>query len=165
MNKDECIKMYKTFVQPYFLYAIEVWGHSIQSDNDILVKLQSKILRILLHTHRSKDAWTHTEGHVKEIRELYNVVIKKLCMKHHFKMLPNNFSQNIMPDYNDCQLGKKISRISLEHMYDYQTNKKLSSTIFKDKCINIWNSLPFDVKVLPYLSGKETMHKALKIIK
>ena len=157
--------MYKTFVQPYFLYAIEVWGHSIQSDNDILVKLQSKVLRILLNTHRSQDAWTHTEGYVKEIRELYNGVIKKLCMKHHFRMLPNNFSQNIMPDYNDSQLGNKISRISLEHMYDYQTNKNLSSTAFKDKCIDIWNSLPFDIKMLPYLSGKETIYKALKIIK
>ena len=26
MNDNDCIKMYKTFIEPYFLYAIEVWG-------------------------------------------------------------------------------------------------------------------------------------------
>ena len=49
MNNEECIKMYKTFIQPYFLYALEAWGHSIQSDNDLLVKVQSKVLRILFN--------------------------------------------------------------------------------------------------------------------
>ena len=40
MNDNDCIDMYKTFIEPYFLYAIEAWGHSIQSENDALVKLQ-----------------------------------------------------------------------------------------------------------------------------
>ena len=56
MTENECINMYKTFIQPYFLYGIEIWGHAVKSDNDILIKLQSKIVRILLGCKRSKDA-------------------------------------------------------------------------------------------------------------
>ena len=31
MTEQECINMYRTFIQPYFLYAIEVWGNTVQS--------------------------------------------------------------------------------------------------------------------------------------
>ena len=86
MNENDCIKMYKTFVQPYFLYAIEAWGYSMQSDNDILVKAQSKALRILFDSHRTTDAWKYTNGKIKDVRNLYTTVIKKLCMKHHYGM-------------------------------------------------------------------------------
>ena len=44
MDEKEITKMYKTFIQPYFLYAIEVWGHTVQSHNDMLSKLQSRVL-------------------------------------------------------------------------------------------------------------------------
>ena len=82
MNKDECTKMYKTFIQPYFLYSIEVWGHTIQAENDILVKLQSKVLRILFNCKRSQDAWKHSNGNISSIKDLYKITIQKLCMKH-----------------------------------------------------------------------------------
>ena len=42
MEEKEVIKMYKAFIQPYFLYGIEVWGHSVKSEKDILLRLQSK---------------------------------------------------------------------------------------------------------------------------
>ena len=70
--------MYKTFIQPYFLYAMEVWGHTIKSDKDILVKLQSKVLRILFNCYRTADAWRYGNGHITDIRSLYKIVIKKL---------------------------------------------------------------------------------------
>ena len=89
---------------------------------------------------------------MKDVRSLYRTVIKKICMKHHFGMLPINFSLNIMPDFNVSQLENKISRISLEHMYDYKKGTNLLSTQFKKNCIDIWNSLQFDIKALPYMS-------------
>ena len=64
MNNGDCIKMYKTFIQPYFLYAIEIWGHTLSSKLDILNKLQSKALRILFNCKRSEDAWRHSEGQI-----------------------------------------------------------------------------------------------------
>ena len=78
MSQSECINMYKTFVQPYFLYSIEVWGHTIHPENDILVKLQSKILRILFNCKRTTDAWQYCSGKIISIEKLYANSIKKL---------------------------------------------------------------------------------------
>ena len=164
LNTQDCIRMYKTFIQPHFTYAIEAWGHTVQSDSDILVKLQSKVLRIVLNCKRTKDAWRHTIGTVKDIRNLYTIMINKLSMKHHYGALPINFSLNIMPEFNIEQLENNIIRISLKTMYDYKNSKKVSYSKLKYNCIRNWNSLPFDVKVLPYLSGKESIYKSLKYI-
>ena len=165
MTDSDCINMYKTFIEPYFIYAIEAWGHSINSEKDPLVKLQSKVLRILFNCYRTSDAWKHSNGQISDIRDLYNNIIRKLCMKHQFEALPHSFSVNIMPELNINQLENKISRISLNNMYNYKNCKNLDSTRFKRSCIDNWNSLSFELKVLPYSSGKECLHNALKKLK
>ena len=164
MTTTDCINMYKTFIQPHFTYAIEAWGHTVQSDSDILVKLKSKVLRIILNCYRTTDAWRHTSGSIKDIRELYKTMLNKLSMKHHYGSLPTNFSQNIMPEFNVGQLKNKVSRISLETMYNYKNSKNTCDSKLKKNCISNWNSLAFEIKVLPYLSGKDSMYKSLKHI-
>ena len=164
MNSDICIKMYKTFIQPYFLYAIEIWGHTIRSQHDTLYKLQSKVLRILLNCKRSDDAWRHSNGKVISVANLYGNVIKKLCMKHHCDRLPHIFSTNIMPKLNISHLGNKISHISLNQMYDYEIKTTKSTTDFQHNCIRYWNSLPMAIKSLPYMSKKEDLYKHLKTL-
>ena len=164
MTENECIKMYKTFIEPYLFYGIEVWGHTIQSDNDILVKLQSKILRIIFSCARTQDAWNHCSGRINSIYTIYNNVMKKLCMKHHFGVLPSYFSSCIMPDFNITQLQNKISRISLDKMYDYKKPPISQETNLKTNCVHIWNSLPFELKVLPYSTSKDILYKTLKFL-
>ena len=85
-------------------------------------------------------------------------------MKNHFGFLPSNFCDNIMPQMNFTQLGNRVLHIALNQMYDYKTSKNEYTSSFKSNCIHLWNSMPFDIKVLPYLSGKENMHKAMKLI-
>ena len=51
MNNDNCIKMYKTFIKPSFLYAIEIWGHTVGSELDILNKVQSSLTAKGLRMH------------------------------------------------------------------------------------------------------------------
>ena len=100
--------MYKTFLQPYFLYAIEIWGHIVKSDKDILNKIQSKILRIIFNCKRSDDAWRHFNNNIPSVSNLYNSVIK------------NYVCTTIMPEFNINQLENKITRISLSQIYDYK---------------------------------------------
>ena len=150
LNEKECINMYKAFIQPYFLYAIEVWGHSIQSSTNTLVKLQSKVLRILYNYKRSEDAWRYNNGRILTLKELYNKVIQKVCFKHHMGIIPLCFTENTMPSMNVSQLENRITRVSLEKMYDYKTEIKGSDTNFKNSCIRVWNLLPFEIKMLPY---------------
>ena len=77
MTENECIKMYKTFVEPYFFYGIEVWGHTIQSENDILVKLQCKIIRMIFGCARTQDAWKHCNGHVLTVLIPFIIMLLK----------------------------------------------------------------------------------------
>ena len=83
-------------------------------------------------------------------------------MKHHYESLPQHFSKNVMPNFNTAQLQNKISRISLEQMYDYKYEPHLSNSNIKNACIKYWNSLPFETKCLPYISCKEYLFKNLK---
>ena len=83
-------------------------------------------------------------------------------MKHHFGMLPHHISNTIMPDFNIDQLQNKISRISLDKMYDYKKPESLMETNLKVNCVNKWNELPFELKVLPYSNSKDTLYKTLK---
>ena len=158
LNEKESINMYKAFIQPYFLYAIEVWGHSIQSSNSTLVKLQSKVLRILYNYKRSEDAWRYNSGRILTLNELYMKVIQKLCLKHHMGMLPSYFTNNTMPNMNDDQLEKRITRISLEKMYDYKINIRDSKSYFIENCIKLWNLLPFEIKMLPYTNTSSAIN-------
>ena len=162
MNEKETIKMYKTFIQPYFLYAIEAWGHSI-TEQDILQKLQSKVLRLIFNCKRSDDAWMHNDNKITCLVELYRNVIRRLCLKHHAGMLPNIFSESFMPAFNITQLQNRVTRISLDQMYNYKNTFISIDTPFKSSCVKIWNNQPFDFKVLPYSSDKGALFKNLKL--
>ena len=158
LNEKECINMYKAFIQPYFQYAIEVWGHSIQSSNNALVKLQSKVLRILYNYKRSEDTWRYNDSRILTLNELYIKVIQKLCLKHHMGILPLYFTKSAMPSMNDSQLENRITRVSLEKMYDYKIVIRSSETHFRENCIKFWNLLPFEMKMLPYTNKNSAMN-------
>ena len=165
MNETEITKMYKAFIQPYFLYAIEAWGHTIVSEQDSLSKLQSKVLRVIFNCKRSDDAWRHNNQQIISIKQLYSGVIRRLCMKHHAGILPCSFGDSVMPEYNDVQLQNKITRVSLCKMYDYKNTSKSTNTSFKANSVKIWNKLSLDLKALPYSCSKEVLlkHKRFKI--
>ena len=159
MDENESTKMYKTFIQPYLFYAIEVWGHTIKSEQDILIKLQNKVLRILFNCRRTEDAWQYCDNNITPIKDLYQKVIHKLCLKHHSGVLPYSFGQNVMPNLYINQLQNKISRISLDQMYNYERPSALSETHLKMSCVDAWNCLPLDIKVLPYSTNKNVLCK------
>ena len=163
MTEYECINMYKTFIQPYFLYAIEVWGHTVQSLKDMISHLQSKVLRITMNCKRSDDAWRHCNGRILSIEQLYQLAIKKLCFKQHMEILPSYFMQTNMPVINSYQLQNRITRISLQHMYNYETTT--AESCFRRSCRQIWNSLPFEAKSLPYLEKNCAYRKFSTFIK
>ena len=150
IDEKGTINMYKAFIQPYYLYGLEVWGHSISSATDILVTLQSKVLREVFDYKRSEDAWNHNSGRIQSIKTLYENVIKKLCIKHHFGILPKNFTDFVMPKLSMNILQRRISRTNLQHMYNYLPGKSEEITPFKTSCIKIWNNQPFEIKSAPY---------------
>ena len=151
MKQHDLINMYKTFIEPYFLYGIEVWGHSIKSQTDIMVRLQNKVVRIVYNCRRSEDAWNYNEGKIQLIHDLYSKVLHRICYKHHAKILPRYFSQEIMPKidyYNETR--HRRTRSSIHNIFDYTKSENRQTYPFNNNCVTIWNNLPLEEKRLPY---------------
>ena len=168
LSENELINMYKTFIQPYFLYAIEVWGHSLQSLTDTILKLQSRVLRIMFNCKRSDDAWRINNNRIKTVNDLYSMTIGKICMKNHLELIPSKFAKEVMPSLNIVQLDNKITRVSLSQMYNYKKLKGTYDTSFQMSCTKVWNALPLDIKSLPYInrnSALKIFNKFLDIVK
>lgn len=148
MTNDQLIKMYKTFIQSNFLYGIEIWGHTVVSDTDILVKLQNKVLRILFKCKRTDDAWRHSHKQIQTIPELYTQVITRTCFKHFYGQLPEYFSSNIMPTRNVHTQEDTIYNLRSKEYKPYNYQVELtSSTAFHNNCISIWNKIPVSNKL------------------
>ena len=82
MNIKECINMYKSFIVPYLLYCLPVWGSTINTESDPIIKTQNKVLRVLTNTRRTEDAWSYVRDTVLPVKYLYKLEIAKFCYKH-----------------------------------------------------------------------------------
>ena len=45
------IKPYNAFILPYYIYCVEVWGSALSTVIDPLIKLQKKIIRVIINSH------------------------------------------------------------------------------------------------------------------
>ena len=153
MNTYNLVNMYKTFVEPYFLFCIELWGSSIKSKRDPIKLVQNKAIRIVYECKRTADAWNENER-IQTIEELYEKVVVRTCYKHHSKLLPDYFANNIMPNimyYKTNQTER--TRHTHNNMLDYEHLQHKDATKkyqFTKDCIKMWNKQPVEVKRKPY---------------
>ena len=152
MSQNSVIKMYKTFVEPYFLYALQLWGHSVTSHTDTLNTLQNKVVRIVYNCKRTDDAWNENRGRILSVKELYQKTITRICYKHHAKLLPKSFAKDIMPEidyYNETRNRK--TRSSIHNIFDYAKPKHPKMTDnFTENCTRLWNKQTPELKSRPY---------------
>ena len=57
MNKKNLTNLYHTFIFPYLIYCVEVWGSACKTNLTPITLLQKKIVRILSFSDRLE----HTE--------------------------------------------------------------------------------------------------------
>ena len=137
--------MYKTFIQSNLLYAIEVWGHTVTHDSDILNKAQNKSLRILFNTKRTADAWKRSNGNILKISELYKQTIIRITSKHFRNQLPNYFTDMCMPNkasppiITDSEYKLRSSKNKTSYAYEMlsKANQIMSKTPFFMNCMNL----------------------------
>ena len=84
---------------------------------------------------------------ILRIRHLYIQEIAKLCFKHHIDLNPPIIN-NILPKTYKADSSTLITRSITTH--NYIQNKISSSKTLTKNCIKIWNSLPTELKNLPY---------------
>ena len=140
--------MYQSFVLPYFLYCLPVWGSSINSKNDPIVNMQNKVLRVLTNTKRTEDAWYHVRDAVLPVEELYKIEVAKFCFKDSKGLLPNTFAKEVMPKFAN-EVHNVSTRHSKHHNYQFEQSHLTTKahTSFTANCIRIWNSIPHLLKM------------------
>ena len=126
-------------------------------------KIAIQGLRIIFDCKRSGDAWIHNNYQIDNIQDLYYDVIKKLCTKHHAGLLPCIFAKSVMPEFYAVQLQNRVTRISLDQMYNYKNTPLSTDTPFKANCVKTWNNLPiFTIKLYHIFLKKEVLFKLIK---
>ena len=143
MNIKECINMYKSFIVPYLLYCLPVWGSTINTESDPIIKTQNKVLRVLTNTRRTEDAWSYVRNTVLPVKYLYKLEIAKFCYKHSRKILPKVFADAIMPTFA-FNIHNISTRHSIYHNYQFQSLQLYTKAYnsFTTNCVRTWNSIP-----------------------
>ena len=150
LKHNDLLSMYRTFVEPFFLYCLPIWGSAITPNTGILCKIQNKTLRILFECRRTADAWLATNNKILRLEQLYSHETAKLCFKHHTNSLPLYFSETVMPTTpeND-NIPHYHLRNNTIKQYNYQVDQKYNQS-FTNNCITTWNNLPDNLKKMTY---------------
>ena len=148
MNLNDIVSMYNCFVLPYLTYCLPLWGSFNMPENDIIKKVQNRIVRLLTKTKRTHRAWDKIAGmKILPIESLYKCEIAKMCHKHIYGNLPNTFEDNLMP-----KLSVMIHSASTRHSFDMNyhfdqsSNLSMSNKSFTADCVRIWNDVPYEIK-------------------
>ena len=121
------ITLYNSFIYPYFIYCIEVWGKAADTHLSSLFKIQKKIVRIL----KSAPYLAETKPIFKELKLLpLNGVYRQRLNLFMFKfikgMLPNMFNDLFI---RNSDLKRRSTR------QDYQLKIPLCKTALFQKTV------------------------------
>ena len=143
--------MYFTFVYPYLIYCIEVWGNAFDSHLTPLINIQKKIIRTISFSHYlDHTAPIFKELNILNLKKLVSQRISLLMYKQYLNILPSPihelFTMNsTQHNYNTRQhthIRTQIGRT--EHVYK----------LFSFHGTNIWNhmsnKIPLDVSYACY---------------
>ena len=86
--------MYFTFIYPYLIYCIEVWGNAQHAHLDQLIKIQKKSIRTITFSHYL----AHTEPlferlNILDIKKLVQQRISLIMSKNYLNILPTPLSE------------------------------------------------------------------------
>ena len=130
--------MYHTFVFPYLIYGVEVWGNTHAIHLNPIIKLQKKYIRATTFSH-------YLEPSQPPFNQLSIVDLKKLVIQNIYLMM---FKQHngIVP----TPIIKLFELNNLHQNYNTRQNRNLHTQIgnresvyklFSFHEINIWNHL------------------------
>ena len=156
LDQDQLINLYNSFVEPYIIYCLPIWGGYINLDSPTnpLTKTINRIKRIMTFSKR-----THIADNRITLMSLQQYYQLEMAKTAHIHLLHSESSpiiyHNVMtriPDRHSrngeisTQLtGNEIStrlNIAIPH---FNNNYKKHS--FRYQIGKIWNSLPYPVKL------------------
>ena len=143
--------MYYTFVYPYLLYCMEVWGNACDNQLKPLIQIQKKCIRTITFSHYLEHTRPLFEKlNILSFKKLVIQRISLLMFKRYLKILPN-------------PLDKLFILNNAQHSYNTRQHINIHTQIAKTErtyrlCsfhgTNIWNHIskriPLDVSYARY---------------
>ena len=89
LNKNTLRNLYYTFIYPYLIYCIEIWGNTNDIHLDSLIKIKKSIRVISFSHHRDTTAPLFQNLNILNFKKLVTQRIALLMFKYHKGMLPD----------------------------------------------------------------------------
>ena len=151
--------LYYCFIYPYFEYCLEVWGAAAQTNLDIIIKIQKKIVRIV----KSVPPRTHTKPLFKELHfltvdKLYIYKVMSFMYKYNCNCLPNVFNSMFTNNEDIHNYDTRQSRdLHLPIMRILTTQKTI-----RFMGVKIWNIMKININInLSIMCVKKLVKKYL----
>ena len=146
LSKEDLITQYNSFILPYLLYCLPVWGGTVLSKRDPIIKSQNRVLRVMAHKVRTIPAIQDLKDSVFDIKSLYQI---ELCMQVH------DFFNNKLPTPNmelfKNEICTRTTRNTDQNKFISKLGKtKRQRTSFIYNSVETWNALPREYKVIEY---------------
>ena len=146
LGQEQLINLYKTFVQPYIVYCLPVWGGYVNCDSasNPITKLINRFKRIITFSKRTHVADTKIQ--LTSLQQYYTLELAKTAYRHIILYTENSpaIYHRTMTESTNRQDTRSSSYKNL-HLPKCNTNYKRNS--FNYNVAMTWNSLPYPVKL------------------
>ena len=138
LNIQSLIQLYSSFILPYLIYCVEIWGNTSMTYLDPIHKLQRKVLKIITHSKKS----TPRTVLFKKMDVLpFNLLtihrIGILMHKIHFKNAPKCIQDMFK---TNCEFHKHDTR-NKNHLRTQNSKREYIHNTFSYQSIYVWNMI------------------------
>jgi len=90
LNRKTLVTLYYSFMYPYLVYAIELWGNSSKHNIDILFKIQKKVLRMICNTsYHAHSSPLFNDLNILNVHKLYQYQLSLFMYKINRNLCPS----------------------------------------------------------------------------
>lgn len=137
-TKAALTTLYNSFIFPYFIYGVEVWGHASNTYLQQLIKIQKKIIRIITNSHYM--------AHTKELFTKMAILPFDTLVKHRVGLLMYKISKGNVPRplktlYTCNKDVHSYNTRQKHHFRPIKANHEFSYRTFVAQSIYIWNNI------------------------
>ena len=138
VNTHYLRQLYHTFIYPYLIYCVEIWGNSKKIYLDRLIKTQKRIIRIITHSKprtESKDLFKKVDILPFSTLVCYRIGI--LMFKLSLGLLPKNINDLFQTNENIHAYNTR----NKNKLYINKGNHEFVYSTFVYQGTNLWNHI------------------------
>ena len=142
--------LYYSLIHPHILYGIIIWGNTYKTYLKRLTTLQNRAVKLSVGAHwRDNTTNCYLQLQVLKLNELYTYEVAKFMYKNTRKNLPPSFSSffTSIASVHTRSTRLASSQYSL-YLPRYKTLTLQRNIKFQG--VKIWNSVPLEIKKLPF---------------